>query len=57
VSEPLERLVLQCLEKNPNKRPQTALEVADRLRALALADGWTLPLRQAWWKEAAEKTS
>jgi serine/threonine-protein kinase len=31
----IERLVLQCLEKNPANRPQTALELAQRFHAAA----------------------
>jgi serine/threonine-protein kinase len=33
----IERIVLQCLEKEPEKRPQTAGELAERFRAAALA--------------------
>jgi serine/threonine protein kinase len=49
----LEELILQCLEKNPNKRPQTARELGDRLRALNLAQQWTRERRDEWWREHA----
>jgi eukaryotic-like serine/threonine-protein kinase len=49
----LEELILQCLEKNPNKRPQTARELGDRLRALDLAQQWTRERREEWWREHA----
>lgn len=45
----LEEVILQCLHKNPNKRPQTARELGDRLRALNLHDEWTRERREQWW--------
>jgi eukaryotic-like serine/threonine-protein kinase len=35
VSAAVERVVMQCLEKDPDKRPQTARELADRFRQAA----------------------
>jgi eukaryotic-like serine/threonine-protein kinase len=35
VNHAVERVVLQCLEKDPDKRPQTARELADRFRQAA----------------------
>jgi serine/threonine-protein kinase len=49
--EPLESLVLSCLEKNPNKRPQTARELGDRLRELGLHHNWTRDQRELWWHD------
>jgi serine/threonine-protein kinase len=45
----LEEVILQCLHKNPNKRPQTARELGDRLRALNLHVEWTRERREQWW--------
>ena len=50
VPEALEVLVLDLLAKNPDVRPQNAGEVADRLRALGLADGWTHARATRWWR-------
>jgi len=46
----LEELILSCLEKNPNKRPQTARELGDKIRELGLDEGWTRSRREAWWQ-------
>jgi serine/threonine protein kinase len=51
VHEGLEQVVMACLEKNPNRRPQTAQELMDRLAALEFAEPWTEERSRLWWKE------
>ena len=46
----LEALVMQCLEKDPDKRPQSAVELIKRLDAIELATPWTLERAHAWWR-------
>jgi eukaryotic-like serine/threonine-protein kinase len=48
----LDALVLACLEKEPERRPGSAREVADRLRAIPLADRWGDEEARAWWAAA-----
>jgi serine/threonine-protein kinase len=45
----LDRTILSCLEKDPANRPQTAHELADRLRAIRTADRWTEERARHWW--------
>jgi serine/threonine-protein kinase len=50
VPEPLERLILCCLEKDPDKRPASALELAERLAACPLPSRWTPDRARRWWQ-------
>ena len=54
VPEPLETLALRLLEKEPERRPQTALEVAEWLEAeVSLGDtSWDKPLEAPRWEPA-----
>ncbi len=45
----LDRVILACLEKDPNNRPQTARELAERLRAVSLDERWTEETARRWW--------
>ncbi len=45
----LDGLVLACLEKDPDKRPQTAAEVKKVLDTCVLEDAWTEADARAWW--------
>jgi serine/threonine-protein kinase len=47
----LERLVMECLDKNPNKRPQSAAELSRRLGELGLEAAWTPARMTEWWRE------
>lgn len=46
----LEATIMACLEKNPNKRPQTAAELMERLSTLTFEDSWTAERRALWWR-------
>jgi serine/threonine-protein kinase len=45
----LDRLVLNCLAKDPAGRPQSARELSDALAAIEGADAWTEARAGAWW--------
>jgi eukaryotic-like serine/threonine-protein kinase len=46
----VDALVLACLEKDPDNRPQHAGEVGERIQSLNLARGWTSVRARAWWE-------
>jgi serine/threonine-protein kinase len=48
--EDLEVLILQCLEKHPGRRPQTAPELGGRLAACRDRDAWTSREARRWWE-------
>jgi serine/threonine-protein kinase len=43
-------LILRCLEKDPEKRPQTADELASLLGECETAAPWTKEKARAWWQ-------
>ena len=49
----LEAVVLACLEKDPARRPPTALDLWRRLGEVELKARWTRELAEAWWREHA----
>jgi serine/threonine-protein kinase len=48
----LEALVLSCLEKDPDKRPQTARDLSLQLDLIDHAPRWTAERARAWWAES-----
>ncbi|HEX5398720.1 MAG TPA: protein kinase [Verrucomicrobiae bacterium] len=51
ISSQLERAILRCLEHEPEKRPQSALELRDLLLASPQANAYTPEARATWWAE------
>jgi len=51
VPEELESLILDCLQKDPARRPAGAREVRQRLEACADVGSWTVDDAQRWWAE------
>jgi serine/threonine-protein kinase len=45
----LEELVMECLEKDPARRPATAEVVSERLGAVPLTASWTAERAEQWW--------
>jgi serine/threonine-protein kinase len=50
----LDEIVLSCLAKNPDDRPSTARELADRLAVCELDEQWTPDHARLWWESRLE---
>jgi eukaryotic-like serine/threonine-protein kinase len=46
----LEKIIVDCLEKDPAKRPSTAAVLAGRLAACPLSRQWTRDRAELWWR-------
>jgi serine/threonine-protein kinase len=46
----LERIVLACLEKDPDRRPQSAIEMAALLESCRLSEPWNPRRAESWWR-------
>jgi hypothetical protein len=45
----LDALILECLEKDPGKRPASASALQSRLQAIPIATPWTRERAERWW--------
>jgi len=50
ISGDLEQVVMACLEKSPNKRPQNALELSKMLSDCQVDEPWTPERAESWWR-------
>ena len=50
IPTPLDNLIMQCLEKEPVRRPQSANEVYDLLGGCEALPEWTAEHAAAWWR-------
>jgi len=49
IPTPLENIILQCLEKDPDDRPGSAEELARMLERTGLSAAWTQERARDWW--------
>jgi eukaryotic-like serine/threonine-protein kinase len=49
IPAPLEDLIMECLEKDPTRRPPSAEVVSTRLDAVSLTAAWTAERAEHWW--------
>jgi serine/threonine-protein kinase len=52
----LQRVILRCLEKDPNHRYQDAVSLDKALNACACAGQWTLERAEDWWRQHGDGT-
>jgi serine/threonine-protein kinase len=53
IPEEIDRIVLKCLEKAPEKRPGSALELGQLLGNSSVAGRWTPENAESWWRDHA----
>jgi hypothetical protein len=51
-----QRVILDCLAKNPDERPQSAESLTAALEACVDANRWTTAHAERFWRETAETT-
>jgi hypothetical protein len=54
-SPSLERLILACLEKSPDKRPRDAMAMVAALSACTDTPPWNAEQASAWWAKSRER--
>ena len=51
IPERLEQIVLACLEKAPERRPPSAIDLWQQLGDVRVATPWTAERAESWWRE------
>ena len=51
ISSDLERVLMRCLEKNPQQRPQSAEELGSALAECVESERWTSDRARQWWEQ------
>ena len=51
ISSDLEKILMQCLEKDPQNRPQTAEALESTLASLGESKAWTPAQSRQWWDQ------
>jgi len=51
ISSDLERILMKCLEKDPQQRPQTAEVLESALASSSEAKAWTPDQSRQWWDQ------
>ena len=51
VSPDLERIVLSCLEKDRERRPQSAAELLEAFESFGVDRPWTQKDARVWWEQ------
>jgi eukaryotic-like serine/threonine-protein kinase len=57
ISPELDALILECLEKDPSKRPSSARALQARLQAIPVDAPWTGERAEQWWSLHAPSVS
>jgi serine/threonine protein kinase len=50
ISKEFEAILMACLEKDPARRPSSALELDAQLARVPVKDPWTPERARAWWE-------
>ena len=53
--EGLEALILTCLKKDPDERPQSALDMQEALQVFEESGGWGEAEARTWWDQNREE--